>query len=209
MDDRKLRYMDYMREIEIAVKDGKVSRQYAEQKLVELRKKMFGEGDASTSRDDAGNNEMQERKTRYLGALKRVEAAMARGDLSKRDAEKKLIELRKQMIGAGEATPAGDANTDRDREAETIRHLEVLREIEAAVRDGKLSKEDARDKVLVIRAKIAADREDIESAKIDMERRFKEAVKKIQAAVESGDLSKAEAEKKLLEFRSKMSSRDK
>jgi len=103
-DALKRRYVEAQRRIEAAVKDGKVSRENAEKRLIGLRKSMFGER-REESRERNRDRESHERdrdegalRRRYAEAQREIEAAVKKGDLSREDAEKKLIELRKKMF---------------------------------------------------------------------------------------------------------------
>ena len=102
---QKHRFMEMSREIEAAVKDGKVSKQDAEKKLIALRKKMFRQGDS----EDRSDGEMEERKRKYMAVAREVEEAVRDGKVSKKDAEKKLNALRKEMFRR-------DDSTDREQQ---------------------------------------------------------------------------------------------
>jgi polyhydroxyalkanoate synthesis regulator phasin len=85
-------YRKAQREIEQAVKDGKIFREDADKRLIGMRKAMFppaGNGDA----------DLEARKRRYMEAQRKIEKLVKDGKLSREDAEKKLIALRKKMFG--------------------------------------------------------------------------------------------------------------
>ena len=160
--------------------------------------------------EHAHHREMEVKKRRYMAFANEIEAAVKSGKLSKQDAEKKLIAVRKEMFGQpGEKKSHGEKHTDREFEARKRRYMEFANEIEAAVKSGKLSKEDAEKKLIAIRKEMfgqpgkkksrgekGTDRE-LEARK----RRYEQAAKRIRAAIGKGDLSANDGEKELLKIR--------
>ena len=161
MEVRKRRYMAAAEEIEMAVEAGKMSREDAETKLIEMRKKMFparGKSDAKSDRVVEGvfyDKDMEALKRRYMGAAEEIERAVEAGKMSKQEAEKTLIEMRKEMFPA---RVKGDAKTDRakggDMEVRERRYNAAVKEIEASVESGVLSKKDAKQKISEMRKKM-------------------------------------------------------
>ena len=161
MEVRKRRYMAAAEEIEMAVEAGKMSREDAETKLIEMRKKMFparGKSDAKSDRVVEGvfyDKDMEALKRRYMGAAEEIERAVEAGKMSKQEAEKTLIEMRKEMFPA---RGKGDAKTDRakggDMEVRERRYNAAVKEIEASVESGVLSKKDAKQKISEMRKKM-------------------------------------------------------
>ena len=219
MEVRKRRYRAGAEEIEMAVEAGKMSREDAETKLIEMRKKMFparGKGDAKSDRVEGGD--MEVRKRRYMAGAEEIEMAVEAGKISKEDAETKLIEMRKKMFPArGKSDAKSDRVVegvfyDKDMEALKRRYMKSADEIEMAVEAGKMSKEDAETKLIEMRKKMFPSRSkgDAKSDRAkggDMEvreRRYNAAAKEIEASVESGVLSEKDAKEKLREMRKKM-----
>ena len=90
------RYAELQRRVEAAVTAGDLSREEAEKTLVEAREQMFRRQDAEQGPD-------QDALRRRYGELqRRLEAAVNSGDLSREEAEKRLIEARKRMFGRQE-----------------------------------------------------------------------------------------------------------
>ena len=87
--------MAFAKEIEAAMKAGKLSREDTKKKLIEMRREMFEE----KSGDERGDREMEGRRKRYEQVTKRIKAAIESGDMSAEEGEKKLIELRKEIFG--------------------------------------------------------------------------------------------------------------
>ncbi|MCP4095473.1 MAG: M48 family metalloprotease [Planctomycetaceae bacterium] len=214
MEVRKRRYMAAADEIEMAVEAGKMSKGDAERKLIEMRKKMFlssSKGDAKSDRAEGGD--MEVRKRRYKASAEEIEMAVEAGKMSKGNAERKLIEMRKEMFPS---RSKGDAKSDRaeggDMEVRKSRYMAGADEIEMAVEAGKMSKGDAERKLIEMRKKMFPSRGkgDAKSDRAkggDMEareRRYNAAAKEIEASVESGVLSERDAKEKLGEMRKKM-----
>jgi hypothetical protein len=158
MDDRKRRYMAVMEEVEEAVKSGKLSKDDAERKLVALRKKMFGNSADKRAEGDSDDREMEARKRRYMELMSKIEAAVEAGELSKSDAEKKLVALRKELFGKLRDKKVESENDDREIEAGKRRYLELMGQIEAAVDAGKLSGEEAEKKLIDLRKELFGDK---------------------------------------------------
>ncbi len=214
MEVRKRRYMAAADEIEMAVEAGKMSKGDAERKLIEMRKKMFlssSKGDAKSDRAEGGD--MEVRKRRYKASAEEIEMAVEAGKMSKGNAARKSIEMRKEMFPS---RSKGDAKSDRaeggDMEVRKRRYMAGADEIEMAVEAGKMSKGDAERKLIEMRKKMFPSRGkgDAKSDRAkggDMEareRRYNAAVKEIEATVESGVLSERDAKEKLGEMRKKM-----
>ncbi len=214
MEQRKSRYMAGVKRIEAAIKSGKISEVEGKNLLAEMRKQMSparDKGDAKSDRAEGGD--MEVRKRRYMAAADEIEMAVEAGKMSKGDAERKLIEMRKKMFPS---RSKGDAKSDRaeggDMEVRKRRYMAGADEIEMAVEAGKMSKGDAERKLIEMRKKMFPSRGkgDAKSDRAkggDMEareRRYNAAVKEIEATVESGVLSERDAKEKLGEMRKKM-----
>jgi hypothetical protein len=99
MEAKKRRYMAGAEKIEAAVKAGKLSKEDAEKKLIEMRTKIFRSGGDKAAKSDRANaGDMEAKKRRYMADAEKIEAAVEAGKLSKEDAEKKLIEMRTKMF---------------------------------------------------------------------------------------------------------------
>ena len=110
---------------------------------------------------------------------------MRSGDLSKEEAERKLIEVRQAMFRpAGDPREGGEvrerrAAPDREEDARVARFREVQAKIEAAVRSGDLSKEEAERKLIEVRREMfRPDSERREFEKRDVERSDRREVEK-------------------------------
>ncbi len=219
MDQRESRYVAGAKRIEAAIKSGKISEVEGKNRLAEMRKQMSPDrdkGDAKSDRAEGGD--MEVRKRRYMAAAEEIERAVEAGKMSKQEAEKTLIEMRKEMFPARRKSDAKSDRVvegvfyDKDMEALKRRYMKGAEEIEMAVEAGKISKEDAEKKLLGMRKQMFPEREKgaakSERAKGgDMEarkRRYMAGAEEIEAAVEAGKMSKEDAKKKINEMREKM-----
>ena len=208
------RYNAGAKRIEAAIKSGKISKVEGENRLAEMRKQMLpvrDKGDAKSDRAEGGD--MEVRKRRYKASAEEIEMAVEAGKMSKQEAGKTLIEMRKEMFPS---RSKGDAKSDRaeggDMEVRKRRYMAGAEEIEMAVEAGKISKRDAETKLIEMRKKMFPSRSkgDAKSDRAkggDMEvreRRYNAAAKEIEASVESGVLSEKDAKEKLREMRKKM-----
>ena len=213
--------MEFTRKIEAEVEAGELSKQDAEKKLIEVRKEMFRSGEEERHEGDHDNHrEMEAKKQRYMELTRKIEAAVEAGELPKQDAEKKLIEVRKEMFRSGEEERhEGDHDNNREMEAKKQRYMELTRKIEAAVEAGELPKEDAEKKLINARLEMFGDGDRTRrrpddndqsrgsTGEEDLNRQVAEAAAVIEAfeaklneQVKVGELSKADFDKKLLEY---------
>jgi polyhydroxyalkanoate synthesis regulator phasin len=137
----KRRYAEIERKIKTAVREGELSREEAEEKLIAARKDIFG--------DRSQNEELDARKKRYAEIQRKIKTAVQEGQLSREEAEEKLIAIRKDIFG--------DRSQNEDLDARKKRYAEIEREIDKAVQEGKLSLEDAEKKLVAARKKIFHD----------------------------------------------------
>ena len=150
------RYNAGAKRIEAAIKSGKISKVEGKNRLAEMRKQMSparNKGDAKSDRAEGGD--MEVRKRRYMAGAEEIEMAVEAGKISKRDAETKLIEMRKKMFPS---RSKGDAKSDRakggDMEVRERRYNAAAKEIEASVESGVLSEKDAKEKLREMRKKM-------------------------------------------------------
>jgi beta-lactamase regulating signal transducer with metallopeptidase domain len=119
MEASRRKYAELEREIKAAVAAGKLSAEDAERKLIELREEMFG--DRAKAKDAA---DMEARRRKYAELEREIKAAVAAGKLSAEDAERKLIELRKEMFGepadAGRKREKGSGSGEREKKRRRV-----------------------------------------------------------------------------------------
>ena len=149
MEAKKRKYMEVEREIKAAVKAGKLSKEEAGKKLTGLREEMFGVGKSK----GGGDREMEAKKRKYMEVEREIKAAVEAGKVSKEEAGKKLAGLRKEMFGVGKSK----GGSDREMEAKKARYEAGERKIKAAVKAGKVSKEEAEKRLIEMRKAMSGD----------------------------------------------------
>ena len=90
MARRKELYMAAEKKMKVMVQQGKISEEDAEDKLMGIRKELFGESDSKDA-------ESSRRKERYMAAEKKLEAMVKKGEISEQAARERLAEYRKKM----------------------------------------------------------------------------------------------------------------
>ena len=196
MDARVERYKAYVERIKKAVEAGDLSEEEAEEKLIEMRQRMFGQPAAKSAEGDK-----EARIRRFKAYAEEIKKAVDAGDLAEKEAEEKLIEMRQRMFGQPAAKSA-----EGDKEARIRRFKAYAEEIKKAVDAGDLSEEEAEKKLLAMRKRLAQQPAEKPTER-DMDarvERYKAYVERIKKAVEAGDLSEKEAEEKLIEMRQRM-----
>ena len=184
-----------------AVEAGEISEKQAKVMLEALTKSSEGKKSPEPT--------MEAKKRRYAELEKKLQAAIKEGIMSREDAVKKLTEAREAMFGETKKKTEEGQGTP-DFEAKKRRYEEFKNRLQAAVKEGTMSEEQAEKKLLQTREsmfgepkkKIGEAREtpDYEAKKL----RYAELEKRLQKELKEGVVSKEEAEKKLIEAREAM-----
>ena len=193
LDARKERFIDAAQEIERAVEAGKISEKDAERELSSLRKKLFGGDPSHAGKENANreNAELAERKRKYIHAAEDIEQAVKSGKLSKEQASEKLRALKSDLFGDAEGRSPQHKSDLNERKRE---YATVAREVERALKAGKITKEDAERKLSIVRKELFNQPDRDQFAK---ENKYRAVAQDIQDAVKSGKLSKEDAQRKL------------
>ncbi len=205
-DSSKQEYEKLARDIEAAVKAGKLKQEYAKKRLEELHSAQREQSESAKRRDD--DEEMKARKEAYLEIAQEIEGAVKSGNLSKEAADKKLVEIRAKMFRSGAMKKRERAEESKKRDYE-----EAARQIEAAVKAGKVKKEDAKKRLDQMRKAL----NEQEKALIEQEKalrskdraaqlkyQFMDAQQKLEIAVKEGKITKEHAEERINQMRKAM-----
>ena len=247
MEAKKRDYMAAAEKIKGMLKQGKVLKADAEEKLIELRKKMLSARSPAEvqqakamllfmeviqrrmSTGGVGDpiDDMEAQKQRYMEGARRIEAAVEAGEVSQEDAKKRLVEMRKKMFpervveGRPRVAPELEVGvplpTKAPQETRKKEYMAAEEKIQAMVKAGKISKEEADQLLLEMRKTMSPERGAPElrigvplqrtDVKVDVEaakRRYEEGARRIEMAVESGQMTQEEADQLLLEMRKTM-----
>jgi beta-lactamase regulating signal transducer with metallopeptidase domain/polyhydroxyalkanoate synthesis regulator phasin len=128
--------------------------------------------------------ELAKKKQRYNAISREIKAAVEAGKLTKEEAEKKLVAVRKEMFD----TPASeDSELDKKRAAIKYR----MREIETLIKEGKLSREEGGE--LLRETKQALEKFNAGHAESsERAQAIEYRVREIKELIESGKLSREE-----------------
>jgi hypothetical protein len=197
-DERMARFREIEREIYAAVKAGKLSKEDAGRKLAAVKNDLFGGKEVRGERK--GDKREDERAARYRAIEREIYAAVKAGKLSKEEARRKLADVKRDLMGDEEKR---GERKERGREDErAARYRAIERDIYAAVKAGKLSKEEARRKLADVKRDLMGGEEKRGERKErgredERAATYREIEREIHAAVKAGKMSKKDAAKKL------------
>ena len=171
-DERQRAVFQKIRE---AVAAGDLTREEAAKKMEAIKKR---------SQSDNGL------RAKYAEAEAKMKAAVAAGKMTRTEAEKRLARLAKQLKAASGNEPASD------------KMRAVAEEIEEARKAGKITDEEAREKLGALRRRVA------DSGKANDQRmrrqKYADAERKLKKAVEAGELSEEAAKNRLMQFKNRL-----
>ena len=191
------------RRLKAGVEAGKISKEDAEKRLIEMRKRVQagkrGGRPEGRGRPEGGENAQEKGISveDYRRAEEKIKAAVEAGKVSKEDAEKRLIEMRKAV--------RGDKAKGKGRGFSVEDYRRAEKRMKAGIEAGKISKEDAEKRLIEMRKAIHSERGD--GKKKDRDERgvkFRAIEEKTWAAVKAGKLSKDDAMKKLEDLKKEM-----
>ena len=135
-----------------AVRAGKMSEEDAHRKMGEIKKEIHAKFEGKGNRPRGGDD--RARAEAHLREMsEKLQAAVREGKISKEDAHRKMGEIQKEILSRfkdrDQHPRDGDKRAhDRDKRAKVDAHVrEIWEKLQQAVRDGKMSKEDAERKM--------------------------------------------------------------
>jgi len=137
--DKRSEYEGFERRIKAAVEAGKMTREEAGEKLKGFRRRM-----EMTERSERGERRIT--REDYARAEAEQKKAVAEGRISEEDARIRLNEMRRMIFGQGEHQRGVERSEREHPDWEGIK-----RRIEAAVKSGKMTREEADAKYKKIR----------------------------------------------------------
>ena len=157
-DPRSEKFYAAEKEINAAVKAGKLSKGDAQKKLGAIKKQIWADKGKEQKR---GGKDPQAEK--FRAAEEKIWGAVKTGKLSKEDAQNKLAGLKKEIWGGDLKKDSGDKKEGYDKREAKFRTFE--KEIWDAVKAGKLSKEDAMKKLEGLKDQIWGGKKDWDDKK--------------------------------------------
>jgi len=185
-----------------AVAAGDLSVAEAQKTLAALRKSMLSGGDKAKSK--AKSKSKGKSKAPVDARIHKIKDGVEAGKLSEEEAQKKLKVLVEKAKGAHEHAKHehgehGDPRRQKYAEAEA--------ELKAAVRAGKLRREQVGEKLEALRKELWGERDeedDHADDHADGRSRYAEAEAKLKAAVRAGELSREDAAARLEDMRRRL-----
>ena len=180
------RYRHAEREVKQAVSEGKMSREEAGRKLREIKGKLWGderEKDRSRGKEDPGH-ELPQAERRIHEDIGKIQEAIEKGEISHEEARKKLSEFHERQKKAS-----------REREWKMIKGR-----IEGAVREGKMSREQANEEYERIERRMHS-RDKIAR---EANERVRKTEREIHEGLEAGEISHEEARQAIREVHEEM-----
>jgi len=187
-----------------AVAAGDLSVAEAQKTLAALRKSMLSGGDKAKSKAKAKSKSKGKSKAPVDARIHKIKDGVEAGKLSEEEAQKKLKVLVEKAKGAHEHAKHehgehGDPRRQKYAEAEA--------ELKAAVRAGKLRREQVGEKLEALRKELWGERDeedDHADDHADGRSRYAEAEAKLKAAVRAGELSREDAAARLEDMRRRL-----
>ena len=174
------RYRHAELEVKQAVSEGRISREEAGRKLREIKGNLWGgegEKDRSLDKEDSGHGRVHE-------DIDRIQEAIEKGEISHEEARKKLTEFHE-----------GRKKANREREWKMIKGR-----IEGAVREGKMSREQANEEYERIERRMHSRDKIFRQAN----ERVRNAEREIHQGLEAGEISHEEAREAVRELHEEM-----
>ena len=135
---------------------------------------------------------------RFRAMETEIKKAVEAGKLSEEEAGRKIQAIKAEMFGDGHERKKNDKV--RQREAR-MKYLEIERKIEAAVKAGKMTGEEADQKLESVKREMFGDREEGRSTKKpERSDREREIGLWLRMAVTDGEMTKEEAREKYKEL---------
>ena len=180
------RYRHAEREVKQAVSEGRISREEAGRKLHEIKGQLWGgerEKDRRREKEDPGHGFGQAGR-RIHEDVGKIHEAVEKGEISHEEARKKLTEFHEEQ-----------KKVSLDREWNMIK-----RQIEGAVREGKMSREQANEEYERIERRMHSRDKIVRESN----ERVRKAELEIHEGLEAGEISHEEARQAMREVHEEM-----
>ncbi|MDG2400494.1 MAG: hypothetical protein P8M04_07965 [Akkermansiaceae bacterium] len=173
MSDKRQRAV--FQKIREAVAAGDLTREEAAKKMEAIKKR---------SQSDNGP------RAKYAEAEAKMKAAVEAGKMTRAEAEKRLSRLAKQLKATSGNKPANE------------KMRAVAEEIEEARKTGKITDEEAREKLEALRRRVANSGKATDQGM--RRKKYADAERKLKKAVEAGELSEEAAKNRLMQFKKRL-----
>ena len=211
-DDRRMQqFKRTAMRIERAVEAGELSKQDAERRLMAMKKEIWG-GKAENTWTE---KEHDPRAVKFREMEMKLYRAVENGEISKEDAERKLVEMKKAIWGDNSKKKDNKGNQDREQQREKkMKFSSAESKIMEMIKSGKVSEEDGMARLKAFKNQLWPDLKDRKSqgdAKSKQKeqmavrmRRFRMFENQTAQQVASGELTLEEANEKLEAVKTRM-----
>ena len=184
--DRRAQYEGFERRIKAAVREGKMTREEAGEKLEGFRRRM-----EMAERGERGERRITVEE--YRRAEEKMRKMVEEGKAKPEDVERRLIEMRRMM---GEQRERGERRITREDFARAEADLKKF------VDEGKISQEDAKARLNGMRRMMAGQAE--RQRGNDKRAEYEGFERRIKAAVEAGKMTREQAREKLEDYKKRI-----
>ncbi len=218
--------MKVRKDLGAAVKAGKISREDAAKRLA-AAEKAIRERMAAGRRQPQAKKDQEPDRARADAYVRdvwaKLQAAVKAGKMSQEDAHKKMGEVKKAVASRlknrdDRGHDRDDRDPDKDDRARVDAHLwAVWAKLQAAVKAGKMSQEDAHKKMGEVKKAVASrlknrddrghdkgDRDPDRGDRARVDAYLRAVWAKLQAAVKAGKMSEEDAAAKMTEIKKKV-----
>ena len=196
-----------------------VLREFAHEQEMEEREWHEEHGDEEEYDEDDEDEEEEAEDDRLLQRFKRaamkIEQAVEDGKMSERDAELKIMAMKKELWGSDDEDEGENEWTDKEEEKENNPRAVEFRRMEErlhrAVENGRITEEDAKRRMMEMKKELWGDGEkEKEVAKnSDLEKRqrrmkYRDAETKITEMIKAGKVSEEAGQARLAAFKKQL-----
>jgi len=204
-NDKRAQNLDAIRrEIHAALKAGKITEKQAKAKMSEVMKRFSGEKHGDDRKHDSDNQ-----RTQKIDAIRReLHAALKAGKITEEQAKAKMTEVIKHLSGEKYGDDRKhDSDKKHDADKQRGHKLEATwKELQAAVKAGKLTEEQAKAKITAIKKEAASKEHKVESDRVQPHQ-LDAVWKKLLSLVKEGKLTEKEAHAKMTQIKKGVSAR--
>ncbi|MEL7499453.1 MAG: hypothetical protein AAFN77_17750 [Planctomycetota bacterium] len=202
-----------IREIENAVRQGKLSEEAAEKKIHEIHEqfrryhqeweqKRRHEADHGEHVDHGDERNNQRRRRMEIG-IQQIKQAVADGKVSREDAARR-IEAMKAALESG-SRPGGEKAQREKEEEKRQYYAEAEEKMEAMVREGNVTKAQSEARLAALKDHLWPSKDSDERTEGEpVERRMEQLKRRLEIAIERGRISEAEAAERMREMMRRM-----
>ncbi|MAR12117.1 MAG: hypothetical protein CL681_19385 [Blastopirellula sp.] len=135
------------------VKAGELSAEQAKIMMAALKKSLATKNKKDLKRPETKDGKQADTKQRYQQAVEEIEQAVKVGKISKQDAQEKISAIKKELFGGKKDLKRPETKDGKQADTKQ-RYQQAVEEIEQAVKTGKISKQDAREKINQLRKEL-------------------------------------------------------